>query len=373
MREKTAAAILCIVLFLGATPGAAGDTRDRYLLKSQFTFENRGEEGYTLTEEDTELPLFLENRWQSMKIKDSSHSILMGRFDEDGNPVAIIEVPQEIPAGETLVFWVEYLIESEVMERPEFNMVEAGNIEDIPLEIVRKYTSETETFSRDVEVVTLASELSVNSTSVLETVTYLLGWVVSSVDYCNFEVPRYPEETLEDLEGDCDDQAILLISMLRSLGIPAFLQIGVLFSDTLSSSRSSWDGHLSFKQEGVGWHGWAMVYIPPWGWVPIDLTLTKKSDPIEMIREAPEYSKNIVVAFNVSRQPYIAESHLSRETLTQSDLYVIVSDTVIEDRIKTYGQTAIYIAMGLAAGIVIVGVVFLLYKRRSKPLTSTVE
>jgi transglutaminase-like putative cysteine protease len=65
-----------------------------------------------------------------------------------------------------------------------------------------------------------------------------------------------------------------MISMLRSLGIPAFLQIGVVFSESISSEKASWAGHLTFVQEGVGWHGWAMVYVPPWGWIPVDLTLT---------------------------------------------------------------------------------------------------
>jgi predicted transglutaminase-like cysteine proteinase len=319
---------------------------------------------YNFTDEDTELPMFLENRWQKVSIRGSSHNIIGERPDEDGNPVAIIGLPHEISAGGTVVFWIEYLIESEARDRPQLDLEQSGSTEDIPLELVQEYTSETETFSRDEALMVLASELAINNTSVLETVTILLGWVVESVDYSNFEVPLYPEETLENLQGDCDDQAILLISMLRSLGIPAFLQIGVVFSETLSSMKSSWEDHLSFKQEGVGWHGWAMVYIPPWGWIPVDLTLASDPDPLNMIRKAPEYSKNIVASFNVSKQPYIGESRLSREKITQSDLYITISDTVIEGKKTSYGQTALYVGAGLAAGVAIIGVFILLSKRR---------
>ena len=357
--------MLCLLLLTSNVPGALGQDKGRYVFTSTYTFENRGDEPYVVTEYDAELPLFFNNRWQEVTIRESSHDILEEILDEDGNRIAIIDLPHEIPAGGMLVFSVEYIIESEEMPRAPITIVEAGEIDDIPEMLVELYTSESETFRRDEDIEALALRLAANSTDVLEVVTTLMGWVVSSVEYCNFEVPLYPDETLGDLEGDCDDQAILLISMLRILGIPAFLQVGAVFSESISSEKSSWEGHLTFQQEGMGWHGWAMVYIPPWGWIPVDLTLTNAPEPFDMIIQAPEYEENIVAAFNVSRQPYIGESRLTREQIMASDLYITVSDTAVEQPIRNWMFTPLYIGLGLVAGTAIVAIVVLVTRRRS--------
>ena len=365
MKAKHLSQLLCLLLLTSNVPGALGQDKGRYVFTSTYTFENRGDEPYVVTEYDAELPLFFNNRWQEVTIRESSHDILEEILDEDGNRIAIIDLPHEIPAGGMLVFSVEYIIESEEMPRAPITIVEAGEIDDIPEMLVELYTSESETFRRDEDIEALALRLAANSTDVLDVVTTLVGWVVSNVEYCNFEVPLYPDETLGDLEGDCDDQAILLISMLRILGIPAFLQVGAVFSESISSEKSSWEGHLTFQQEGMGWHGWAMVYIPPWGWIPVDLTLTNAPEPFDMIIQAPEYEENIVAAFNVSRQPYIGESRLTREQIMASDLYITVSDTAVEQPIRNWMFTPLYIGLGLVAGTAIVAIVVLVTRRRS--------
>jgi hypothetical protein len=238
----------------------------------------------------------------------------------------------------------------------------SGNLDDIPERLVKIYTSETETFRRNEEIETLALELAGGNTDVLEIVTDILGWVVSSVNYRNFEVPLYPDETLRDLQGDCDDQAILMISMLRALGIPAFLQIGVVFSDNISSEKASWDGHLTFVQEGIGWHGWAMVYVPPWGWIPVDLTLTNTRDPIDMILGAPEYASNIITAFNVSELQYIGGSRSSREILVSSDIFITVADIAIDDPNQSFW--GMYALIGALGGVVLLGI--FVYRSRAR-------
>ena len=206
-------------------------------------------------------------------------------------------------------------------------------------------------------------EIAAGNTDVLEVVVDVLGWVVSRVNYRNFDVPLYSDETLGDLQGDCDDQAILMISMLRHLGIPSFLQIGVVFSESISSETASWEGHLTFVQEGVGWHGWAMVYIPPWGWIPVDLTLVNARNPIDMILDAPEYSSNIITAFNVSKQQYIGGSRSSREILVASDIYITVVDVAIDDTDTPFWNSHILIGAVVIGGAGLVGVLVFLSRK----------
>jgi hypothetical protein len=59
--------------------------------------------------------------------------------------------------------------------------------------------------------------------------------------------PQSPEETVELTTGDCDDFSVLFISMARYLGIPSWLELGLLYDEI----RGAW-----------GPHGWATVYIP---------------------------------------------------------------------------------------------------------------
>jgi transglutaminase-like putative cysteine protease len=365
LRAKTAAAILCVLVVLGTIPGVLGAKPPRYSYRSTYTFENRGDEPYFIVEGDAEIPMFVDNNWQRVTIIDSSHEIREELADEDGNPVGLLDLPMEIQAGESLEFSVEYLLESAGMVRPQIDSAQSGEISDIPDKLVEIYTMETETFRRNEEIENLALELAAGKTDVLEVVTEILGWVTSRVDYRNFEVPLYSDETLEDLQGDCDDQAILMISMLRSLGIPAFLQIGVVFSDSISSETSSWEGHLTFLQEGIGWHGWAMVYVPPWGWIPVDLTLTNARDPIDMILDAPEYSSNIITAFNVSEQHYIGGSRSSREALVASDIYITVADIAIENADTQFWDSYTLIGAVVIGGAILVGILVLIPRKNS--------
>jgi transglutaminase-like putative cysteine protease len=305
----------------------------------------------------------MNNRWQTITTRNASHGIVEEKTDQDGNELAVIDLPSEILAGETLIFSIEFVVSSEDISRPEIDPADAGSVDEIPADLVEEYTSQTETFMWNNDLESLTLELTSKEDTVLGTVTYLIDWIMANITYCNFDTPLYPNETFGDLQGDCDDQAILLISMLRSLGIPSLLQVGVVFSESIDSEKSSLEGHLSSRQDGLGWHGWAMVYVPPWGWVPVDLTLTAATDPLEMIQQAPEYESSVVTAFNVSRQPYVGDSRSFREQLIASDLYITVSEIYIEESNDAPWPYYVYIGVGLTAGAAFVVVIIYMRKR----------
>jgi len=58
------------------------------------------------------------------------------------------------------------------------------------------------------------------------------------------------QEMLNAESGDCDDQSVVMISVLRAMGIPAWLELGVLYN----KPANSWGGH-----------GWANALIPKTG------------------------------------------------------------------------------------------------------------
>ena len=62
--------------------------------------------------------------------------------------------------------------------------------------------------------------------------------------------------TLHAGHGDCGEQTMLLITLMRMNGIPARWQSGWFFS-------SGNDNDI---------HDWAQIYLAPYGWVPVDVT-----------------------------------------------------------------------------------------------------
>jgi transglutaminase-like putative cysteine protease len=76
--------------------------------------------------------------------------------------------------------------------------------------------------------------------------------------------------TLHAGHGDCGQQTLLLMTLLRLNGIPVHWQSGWVYSDASV-------GDADYNNM----HDWAQVYFAPYGWVPMDVTFgrLKSGDP----------------------------------------------------------------------------------------------
>jgi transglutaminase-like putative cysteine protease len=321
-----------------------------YVYSLTYTFENEGAEPYLLELGDYTLPLFVNNTWQTVTVINSSTPYRVGTIDDDRNRGMFMEIDPVLTPGDSITYTVEYLIESTGREKPSFSLSDAEGLESVPSGLVTQYTGSTETFQVDEAIIQeTAVRAAGGEETVLGVVINLLDYVTTNTTYCNFETPRYPLQTLGDNLGDCDDQSILLISLCRSLGIPAYLKVGIVISPAIQDSDTSWEGHLTNNAEGIGWHGWAMIYIPPWGWVPVDLTLVSEDTGLDYIMNAPEYEVNLIEALDVSEQAYIANTVATRDRIINSTLYVTVDDYA--DQVFNKGlvtETYVMLAIGAA-------------------------
>ena len=363
MRAKAATSVLLIFLLVGTIPLSEAAEEKRYAFRTTYIFENRGNSTYVFTEDDMSIVIFVDDDWQTVTMRNESHRVVRQYEDIDGNPIAIIDLPSELPPYTSVHFSMEYVIKSTDREIPMIVPEIAGTPSDIPQNLVGKYCVETETYEINDEIEYFARRITAGETTVLGIVTRLVSWILENVTYGNFEIPRYPHETFIERMGDCDDQAILLITMLRSLGVPSLLQIGVVFSDGIDSERTSWDDHLTIVQKGIGWHGWAMVYIPPWGWLPVDLTLTGSKVPMDTITKAPKYASYVVTAYNVSRQTYVRDSRTSRERITSSNIYITLADLALVEKAGTNWLRIIYIFSGMLAGGAFIAFIIVMNRR----------
>ncbi len=374
--------VICTLLFalpLGANFVLAQDESGdiNYSLTTTLTYVNppEGTKVWNLTEEDRTSGLFMDNAWQSVQLKEASFPLESVEKDEDGNSIAILEFPkQQLLPGENLSYTIEYSIVSKPRTIPDISEDESGTLNEIPQDLKENYTSnEGPWMINEPALLELAHDIGRNETNVLKLVKDSVAWIRDNIHYSAHELPFYPNETLNALEGDCDDQAILLIALSRIMGIPSYLQVGPIYLPTNELvQEDQWENHVQVVQKRIGWHGWAMLYIPPWAWLPADLTFVTSDfkDPLDAIRYGAVVSQNTIQYMNFSKTDYVAPSRQARTLLLENDFFVMLEDEMTE---LEQSDVGVRLDPATAAGFVLVCVMilvssFLIARRwRSRP------
>jgi transglutaminase-like putative cysteine protease len=389
--KKTGVAILILLLsFTLLSPQKTEATEDEtgdihYSLKSTVTYSNPVDGNFTwdLAEDDRTIGLFMNNSWQNTELKSVTYSLSSIKNDEDGNKIGLLELPkQQILPGENLSFTTEYEIVAKSRSIPALSESEADALNDIPSHLVQEYAAAEGPWAQtDLSIQELARDVAGNQTKVLEIVKALIEWIKGNITYGTHEIPLYANQTAAAGVGDCDDQAILLVALLRTLGIPSYLQIGAIYIPDYEVSETHWNNSVRIVERKVGWHGWAVVYIPPWGWLPVDLTYVPEGfdNPLNAIRQGAVTQQNTVQYMNISRVDYIADSAEARSFLIENGFQVYLEDemTYLPQDSGTRGlnplTSAILIAALVAMSLLVVFIMIRSQRRKleKKPLTES--
>jgi hypothetical protein len=100
----------------------------------------------------------------------------------------------------------------------------------------------------DPDIFSLAETVAGDIDNVFEQVEAIFDWMAENINSSDGTVEiRTAAQVLEDRVGDCDEQSFLFISMARSLGIPSYIEVGLM----TDSVRNIWIGHA-----------WAKVVMP---------------------------------------------------------------------------------------------------------------
>jgi transglutaminase-like putative cysteine protease/DNA-binding beta-propeller fold protein YncE len=176
--------------------------------------------------------------------------------DQWGQPIATFE-RELVKPGER--FEARYRTQAEIgavnyIIFPEM----VGSLEQIPADIRAAYTVDGE-------------RLQVESDLVRKTVGDILGderhpywiarkifdWVIGALEYEMVGGWDVPETLIRRGTGSCSEYAFLYIALCRAAGLPARYEAGAVVR---GDDTSTDDVH----------HRWAEVYLPPYGWIPID-------------------------------------------------------------------------------------------------------
>ncbi|MCA9385403.1 transglutaminase domain-containing protein, partial [Candidatus Dojkabacteria bacterium] len=182
--------------------------------------------------------------------------------DEEGNVFAEFNFPSNEPQQVSISGYAIVKHEkNEIFENY------SGTVEEIPEEIVAKYTKPSEYWEvMDPRIQEKAQELKGTETNVLAIASNVYSYVVDTIDYS--QVKRFGlnerQGALATLEGGaavCMEYSDLFLTLMRANGIPARAVFGYGYDPRIESAQ----------QEA---HQWVQIYMPglTHPWVDVDVT-----------------------------------------------------------------------------------------------------
>ncbi len=93
-------------------------------------------------------------------------------------------------------------------------------------------------------------------------------WVY--ITYVPSAIPHSVTETVKSRRGDCDDMSRVLTELLWFYRVPALMVYGFVVLNLTKPLAGSL-GKLTFVLPNAGPHAFVVAYVPPFGWLSVDL------------------------------------------------------------------------------------------------------
>ncbi len=261
--------------------------------------------------------------------------------DLDENPQVRLNISTPLVEGDILA-WEErwqFTVANQRPALPQISIEQSGSVSEIPEyftpESYQLFTQNTplwktnnQTFRNLANTIQedLPEEQQANTLSLIYA---SIGWIRSNIQIATQPTePQYPEELLISQVGDCDDQSNLLITILRVYGIPCYLLTGHWYQEGTRTSGFLWgsvqqDAYMYINWQNVNGHGWAMVFVPPWGWLPFDLTVEESEASPENTYTESLYARPVpmVTLWQILTTDYIGERRVEEAAIYEYRLH----------------------------------------------------
>lgn len=307
----------------------SSDDHRTFLYTSRTVYVNKGDAAQNLDTTFYTFTMFMNMSWQTVFLNTENQKPSLDQ-DSNGNSLLIFNSSTLGPGeNETIAFSLR--VTTSQRHPPKIRFQTSEELESIPNLLRQQFCVLKGTWRNDSALHSLAQTIwtEQNKTpNILRIVVSLANWVGNNIQSVSHDIPYYPNETYAYLEGDCDDQANLLITLCRSLGIPAYLQIGGL--QWQSSTRTYWNDHVISQLIGISYHAWAMIFIPPWGWLPFDMTLGwNANNPFNVITSARTWKPETIVIANITEEDWAGDGRRVKELITTSTMDIHYKNELI--------------------------------------------
>ncbi len=203
------------------------------------------------------------------------------RHDKWGQPCSVFEFGS-VPAGtkESLTFSVEAEVSAiRYLILPE----KVGTLDDIPKDIREQYTVD-------------GTRYRLNSPYIQETVRKIVGdeknpywiarkiydFIIDSLEYEMIGGWDVPEVVLKRGSGSCSEYTYSFVALCRAAGLPARYQGSIVVRGDDASVDEAF-------------HRWAQIYLPGYGWVPVDANRGDAEVPADQARGIGELSNRFLI------------------------------------------------------------------------------
>lgn len=283
-------------------------------------------------------------------------------YDRDGNPFIRINASYDLAPMQRETVELLFKIKIE-RAAPALSAEQVGSVSQVPGELRDAYPLtgiwDLSGLEDPGELIELADSIRGGEENALLIIKNLLEWFETNMVYAsNNTSPQTVWETYSYRRGDCDDQSNLFVLFCRIYGIPAYTAIGPIFIP--GQVQDEVDQNLRFKTENVGWHGWAVVYLPfregGGAWIPVDLTYfrgayaqdghIRSQDYLQHITGAALYYKDTAVFIEYVNFDHVSEYERMRAILVGSDcVWSEYHGMYPEESQPSYARLCIYIAV----------------------------
>lgn len=158
-----------------------------------------------------------------------------------------------------------------------------GSLKDIPGDIKKQFLSDEDKYRiQDPRIRKVVDEVVGVETNAYKVMRSLYDYVLDHMEYVLAGGWNVAPAVLERGSGSCSEYTFLFISLCRSAGLPARYVGSVV--------RRYDDASVDDV-----FHRWVEVYLPPYGWVPVDPNAGDKETPAERAKGIGEPSNALVV------------------------------------------------------------------------------
>lgn len=224
-------------------------------LTFDFLFRNDGPGLVTRLDVYVAVPSNRDNQHISDLSFSSPYTLLTDRY---GQAIAYFQFTNLSPGQQATVSW-EGDVEIEAMDY-EVDPSQVTGLDQIPPGIVSAYTTNESMYRLESQIIQDAAQVAADgATNPYWIARNVHDFVANRLTYLNDNRWDDAETVYLQQHGSCSEYTILFIALCRANGLPA-----------------RYVGGTRQREEGIYvdtvFHRWAEVYLPPYGWVPVDVT-----------------------------------------------------------------------------------------------------